>query len=121
MPKALNYNPGDLPSKYNSGASFAKSGVIKSSGPVRLWGVSGYNNSSSSVWVMLFDAAAVPSAGTAPDVLIFVPAGSGFGWGTDASFLGSVFADGLVWVESTTAPDLTASTTSDVYLRADYD
>jgi hypothetical protein len=35
--------------------------------------------------------------------------------------LGSGFANGVCWAESSTAPALTLAGSSDVYLRADYD
>lgn len=121
MTRPLGFNPGDLPAKYASGPSYRNSGVIVASGPARVWGVSGYNSAASAVWVMLFDAAAVPADGAAPDVLIYVPAGSGFAWGTDSKQLGTAFSDGLCWAESTSSPALTLSPTDDIFLRADYD
>jgi len=121
MTRSLTFSPGELPAKYNSGAAYGKSGVVIAQGPVRVWGVSGYNSAAVPVWVMLFDAVAVPANGSAPDVLIYVPAQSGFAWGTDAKTLGSGFAKGLCWAESSTAPALTLSASADIYLRADYD
>ncbi|HLH76113.1 MAG TPA: hypothetical protein VKV28_04825 [Candidatus Binataceae bacterium] len=121
MARSLTFSAGELPAKYNSGSSYKSSDVVIAVGPVRVWGVSGYNSSASPVWVMLFDASTVPANGAAPDVLIYAAAQSGFGWQSAAAALGSGFSNGLCWAQSTSAPQLSLATGGAVYLRADFD
>lgn len=121
MARSLTFSAGELPAKYNSGASYKSSDVIAASGPVRVWGVSGYNSGSSAAWIMLFDAGAVPANGVAADVLIYAPAQSGFSWQSAAAGLGSGFANGLCWAQSTSAPQLNLAASGAIYLRADFD
>jgi|GEM_PF-3221103 len=121
MARSLTFCAGELPAKYNSGSSYKSGDVIVADGPVRVWGVSGYNSATSAVWVMLFDASALPVNGVAPDVLIYVAAQSGFSWQSAAAGLGSGFANGLCWAQSTSAPQLSLATSGAVYLRADFD
>jgi|SRR5579875_271988 hypothetical protein len=104
--KNLQFDPGELPNNYNSGAALVSGGVIVNDGPARLYKLTVTSQDSSDQFIMLFDAAAVPANGAAPVAVFKVAAGStaaiDYGW------RGKAFENGICWSNSTTLPNLTA-------------
>ncbi len=83
------------------------------------------NASASTIYVMLFDAATVPTNGTVPNIApIPVPAGGAayvpFGEVRGDGMTGLSFVNAMVWAASTTAASLTVSTTGQTWLSTRY-
>jgi hypothetical protein len=104
----LQFDPGELPNSYNSGAALASGGVIISDGPARLYNLTVTSQDSTEQYILLFDAIAVPANGAAAVAAFVVPAGAtariDYGW------RGKAFDNGICWSTSTTLPQLTAGT-----------
>lgn len=83
-----------------------------------LYGISGYNSSTSAVFLLLMDSASQPNDGVAGKVVITVPPLSNFSY--DAGFLGRSFASGIFAVSSTTSPTKTLNSSSDLFIDAQY-
>jgi hypothetical protein len=113
----LQFDPGELPYGYNSGAALAASGVIVNAGPARLFNLTVTSEKVSDQYILLFDASAVPANGAAAVAAFKVPAGStariDYGW------RGKAFQHGICWSNSTTLPVLTAGA-SDCYAEANW-
>jgi len=83
--------------------AYENSHVLKASAG-KLFGLVGYN-SGPAQFIMIFDSASVPADGQTPVIVIAVPATSNFFY--NPGIYERAFANGIVWVNSTTAPTKT--------------
>ena len=113
----LQFDPGDLPYGYNSGAALASSGVVVNAGPARLFNLTVTSQSASDQYVLLFDAAAVPANGAAAVAAFKVSAGSTAR--IDYGSRGKAFHNGICWSNSSTLPARTAGA-ADCYAEANW-
>lgn len=76
--------------------------------PIAFSGAFGSNETASTIWIMFFDASAVPANGTQPvhGLSFNVPAGASFNFVAPQN--GIFFRNGLTWVASSTPNTLTA-------------
>lgn len=102
------------PGRADTGA-YAKSQVVHA-GNGKLKTLRAHNNGSGDIFLQLFDAAALPANGTAPNAApVPVPAGKYYESDTPFNFL-----TGLVVVASTTAAAKTLIASNDVWITAEY-
>jgi len=96
--------------------AYAASLVIKSA-PGYLHGLTIYNSKTSTQFIQLHDAAALPAEGAVPSVLLPVAATSGIGldYGED----GRYFSSGIVICNSSTGPTKTIGS-DDIWVDAQY-
>jgi hypothetical protein len=59
----LQFDPGELPNSYNSGAALVSGDVIIGDGPARLYNLTVTSQDSAEQYILLFDAIAVPANG----------------------------------------------------------
>jgi hypothetical protein len=113
----LQFDAGELPYGYSSGAALAASGVIAADGPARLFNLTVTSEKVSDQYVLLFDAAAVPADGAAAVAAFKVPAGAtariDFGW------RGKAFLHGICWSNSSTLPAKTVGA-ADCFTEANW-
>jgi hypothetical protein len=91
--------------------------IIVAVGRRRLFGLQGVNNNAAATFVLIFDATAVPSNGTAPRVPIRAAGSDNF-----SAYFGSSgrwFDQGIVVVNSSTLATLTLST-ADLWVDAQF-
>ena len=113
----LQFDPGDLPYGYNSGAALVSSGVIVNAGPARLFKLTVTSQSTSDQYILLFDAAALPANGAAAVAAFKVPAESTAG--IDYGSRGKAFRNGICWSNSSTLPAKTTGA-ADCYAEANW-
>ena len=101
----LQFDPGELPYGYHSGAALVASDVIVNDGPGRLFNLTVTTQSASDQYIMLFDATAVPANGTVAVAAFKVPAGSTAR--IDFGLRGKAFRNGICWSNSSTLPTKT--------------
>lgn len=96
--------------------AFEASRVVKA-GAGTLYGFSGFSNDTGSGFILGFDAAAVPSNGAVPVLVVATSAASNFSadWGQ----WGRAFTRGIILCYSTTAATLTLGSAS-VWIDAQY-
>ena len=82
---------------------YENGGIVKAE-PGTLYAIMGYN-SGSAQFIQLHDSATAPAEGTAPAIIIKVPADMSF----SLSYIpiGRVFANGIYWCNSSTGPTKT--------------
>jgi hypothetical protein len=97
--------------------AYAASLVVKASAG-RLFKLSGYNSAGSAQFIQVFNSTTVPANGTAPVVLITVPASSNFT--IDFGLTGRQFATGISVCNSSTGPTKTIGS-ADCWFDAQYD
>ena len=85
----------------NSTSTAQEASRIAKASAGTLFVVSGYNNSSSDQFILLFDSATLPANGVVPKIVIMASALSTFGY--KAPDAGRAFANGIVICNSSTA------------------
>jgi hypothetical protein len=116
---------GGQPTQYDS-QGFINSGVIQTS-PGTFLGAIGFNKGSTTLYVMWFNATAVPGNGATPAFMpVPVPPGGTFTLvdtqvtgGTLGPF-GPPMSVGLCWAASTTPATLTVDTTNSMWITANF-
>ena len=106
------------PDVYDS-AAVEDSAVPKGS-PGNLYGMSGYNNSGSTVYIQIHNATSLPAASTAVGTGIIVKVLANTHWAWDAGRHGTELSVGIVIAASSTATTLTVKTDSNQLFRVDY-
>lgn len=96
-------------------SDYEASRIVKASSGV-LYGLSGYNSGAAG-FLQLFDSATLPANGTAPMLLIAIPAAGNFA--IDFGLWGLTFRAGLVVCNSSTGPTKTIGA-AELYLNARY-
>ena len=99
-----------------STAALDDSDAIKASAGT-LYGMSGINDSASDQYIQVFNSATVPSNGTVPKVVIFIPAKSNFS--VDFGTYGYAFSTGISWSNSSTLATKTIGS-ADCWVNAIY-
>lgn len=85
----------------DSPAAYASYSISKSSGGV-LYGLSGYNSSSSGQFIQIHNSASLPLDGAVPIIMFYVYPQSNFFW--DGGKFGVYFNAGITWCNSSTGP-----------------
>lgn len=100
---------------YTSAAYEASAKVY--GGPCILLGFAGYSSAASAQWIHVYDAVALPPAGTIPKLILVAGATSNFGYAR--SFPGMLFEKGIYIGNSSTGPTKTIGS-ADTWFEVSY-